>query len=426
MIKFILKGILRDKSRSLLPIIVVAIGVALTVLFNGYIAGAMGDIVDQNARFDAGHVKVVTRAYAENINQIPNDLAILDADELTDSLQQEFPNFQWTQRIKFGGIFDVPDTLGETKAQGVGAGIAVDLIQNKSGEIERLRIEEALIEGSVPNAPKQMLMGKGLVEKLGIHIGDTITFFGTTMDGSMTFYNFALHGILNFGSKSLDNNMTLVDLADARVMLDMFDATGEILGFDKSEQYEDAIAIAEAQKFNAQYAENESEYAPEMIPLSEQGNMGFYLQMSSAYGFIIVFIFVLAMSLVLWNTGLLGGLRRYQEFGIRLAIGEPKVDIYKRLIYESLLIGIVGSVIGVLIGSGLTLYLQVVGLDVSDMLGDTSGNMIMSNVIRAKLTINAVLIGFIPGVLATLIGAMLSGIGVFKREPSTLFNELSV
>ena len=46
MIRFLLKGILRDKNRSLLPIIIVSIGVALTVLLSGYMKGAMGGIID--------------------------------------------------------------------------------------------------------------------------------------------------------------------------------------------------------------------------------------------------------------------------------------------------------------------------------------------------------------------------------------------
>ena len=76
MIQFLLKGILGDKNRSLLPVIIITIGVALTVLLSGYIKGAMGDIIDQNARFDTGHVKVMSKAYAENKDQLPNDLAL--------------------------------------------------------------------------------------------------------------------------------------------------------------------------------------------------------------------------------------------------------------------------------------------------------------------------------------------------------------
>lgn len=57
MIKFLIKGILRDKSRSLLPVIVVAMGVFLTVFMSGFLKGFFGDITELNAKFTTGHVK---------------------------------------------------------------------------------------------------------------------------------------------------------------------------------------------------------------------------------------------------------------------------------------------------------------------------------------------------------------------------------
>ena len=37
----------------------------------------MGDMIDMNARFVSGHVKIMTRAYDENSDQAPLDLALL-------------------------------------------------------------------------------------------------------------------------------------------------------------------------------------------------------------------------------------------------------------------------------------------------------------------------------------------------------------
>ena len=82
MINYLIKGILRDKNRSLIPIIVITIGVMLTIFLSGFLKGAMGDIVDQNARFETGHVKIMSRAYAQNKDQLPNDLALLGVDTL--------------------------------------------------------------------------------------------------------------------------------------------------------------------------------------------------------------------------------------------------------------------------------------------------------------------------------------------------------
>jgi putative ABC transport system permease protein len=104
MIRFLLKGLLRDKSRSLLPLIVVAIGVMLAVFAHGYINGLMVDMIEQTARLNTGHVKVMTKAYSENIDQVPNDLALTDVSAVKKDLEKTFPDMKWVTRIKFGGL----------------------------------------------------------------------------------------------------------------------------------------------------------------------------------------------------------------------------------------------------------------------------------------------------------------------------------
>ncbi|MEW6334355.1 MAG: ABC transporter permease, partial [Thermodesulfobacteriota bacterium] len=150
--------------------------------------------------------------------------------------------------------------------------------------------------------------------------------------------------------------------------------------------------------------------------------LGEYLDMSAYFSFIASGIFVVAMSIVLWNVGLIGGLRRYGEMGLRLAIGEDKRHVYGSLIVEALMIGAAGSVVGTAIGLALAWYLQTHGLDIGSMV--KSSSMMMSNVMRAEITGAAYYIGFIPGMISTVLGAALSGIGIWRRQTAQLFKEL--
>jgi len=424
MIKFLLKGILRDRSRSILPIIIIAMGVMLTVMLSGYMRGAFGDVIDQNARFDTGHVKVMTRAYSENKEQIPNDLALLEVGALTESLQKDFPNVEWVKRIKFGGLIDVPDGEGNTRTQGPAAGIALDILSPASSEIKRMNIKQSLVSGRLPKAQGEALMSDDFSKTLQLELGDEITYFGTTMEGSMSFQNFKLVGTIRFGTAAMDKGTIIIDVNDAQVMLDMEDGAGELLGFLNGGVYQDAEAQEIANKFNKKYKGSKGEYAPMMLTLAGQNNLAEIIQYSETMSGIFVFIFVFAMSIVLWNTGLLGGLRRYKEFGIRLALGEPKSGIYRSLILEAVLIGIIGSAVGTIIGLAITYYMQVVGLDVSEYIVESA--MIMPSIIRSKITPDLFFIGFIPGVLAMVFGNMLAGMGIYKRETANLFKELEV
>ncbi|MCK5739616.1 FtsX-like permease family protein, partial [bacterium] len=136
---------------------------------------------------------------------------------------------------------------------------------------------------------------------------------------------------------------------------------------------------------------------------------------------IIVFIFVMAMSVVLWNTGLMGSLRRYGEIGVRLAIGERKGHLYFSLIAEAITVGLVGSIIGTGLGLLISFYMQETGIDISGMMKDAT--MMMSTVMRARVTPMSYFIGFIPGLLATVLGASLSGIGIYRRQTAQLTKE---
>jgi putative ABC transport system permease protein len=110
---------------------------------------------------------------------------------------------------------------------------------------------------------------------------------------------------------------------------------------------------------------------------------------------------------------------------MRLAMGESKGQVYRSMIMESIVIGFIGTIIGTAMGLGLTYYMQEVGLDYSDAMESLgSTEIIMSNVFYAQVTPELYYIGFMPGVLATVLGTMLAGRAIYKREMAQLFKEL--
>jgi len=424
MIKFLIKGILRDKSRSLLPVIVVATGVFLTVFMSGFLKGIFNDITEINAKFTTGHVKILTRAYAENKDQVPNDLALMDVKKLLSHLKIDYPDMEWVERIHTGGLIDVPDSLGETRGQGQAIGTAVDLLSPGNHEVERMNIKKSIVKGSLPVRQGEALISDDFAERFDVSIGDKVTLFGSTMNGSMMFKTFTVSGTLRFGNTILDRGAIFMDIRDAQLALDMDDAASEVLGYFKDGVYDDIKVQQLQSSFNTKYSLKGDEFSPQMFRLVEQEGLGDYLKLADSAGAIMVFIFVIAMSIVLWNTGLLGGLRRYSEFGIRLALGEEKKHIYITTIYEAILIGIIGSVIGTGMGLGLAYYLQTHGLDVTSILRNVG--MMLPSVYRAKVTPDLFYIGFFPGVIATVFGSALAGFAIYKRKTSQLFHELEV
>ena len=424
MIKFLLKGILRDKSKSLIPVCVISLGVFITVFMSGFVDGVLSEMISSNANLDTGHLKVMTKPYNENKDQLPNDLALLEIDLLIESLESEYPNLEWVPRIKFGGILDVPDVNGETIIQGPGIGLGLSILGEDKGEIERLSIKKSIVRGSMPENPNEILLSEVFSKKLKINPGDEVTFFGSTMEGSMVFESFVMSGTVMFGNPVLDRSTFIVDFNKTQMILDMENGSSELVAYFKTNFYDDRTALKIESNSNKKYLKSEDEFAPIILSLRNQNDLGATLDLVDSFSFIFISIFVIAMSLVLWNTGLIGGLRRYQEFGIRLALGESKKHVYSLLIIESIIIGFIGSTFGTGLGFILCYYMQETGIDISEAL--TNSVVIIPSVLKAKVSSNLLYLGYIPGLISIVFGTALAGRGIFKRNTSKLFKELEV
>ena len=482
MIRFLAKGLVRDRSRSLFPLLAIIITVTLVIFGIGFMEGAMNNFLQSTAVISSGHVKVVTKAYKKESNQLPNDLALFDIENIIQTLIDMYPDYFWTPRITFGGLLDVPDKNGETKEQAPVFALGIDFFSEKSRQVGIWELEKCLISGRLPKDRDDALVSTKLAKQLGIGSGSSITLIGSTMDNAFTTYNFNVVGTFNLYKGQTDRQMMLVDISGARQALDMEDAASEILGYHNSLYYHDEEAVTIREHFNITYSdsiaqilrneeskdilsymngwneintieksklpqqrsnalfdnqmydnseewgelsvEDPSIYTPTMVALRDDSQLATMVDFSNVALGVMAGIFLVIVMIVLWNMGLMNGLRRYGEIGLRLAIGESKGQVYRSMISEAVLIGFVGTLIGTIFGISLTYYVQEFGIDYSEAINQLSTTMVMPNVFYAKVTPELYYIGFIPGVLATVLGTMLAGLAIYKREMSQLFKEL--
>ena len=425
MIKFLTKGLLRDRSRSLFPVLVITLTVTLVIFSIGFMQGSMNSLILDTAVILTGHEKVVTRAYSEESQLMPNDLALMDVDQLIENLEQEYPDFFWSPRITFSGLLDVPDENGETRAQGPVIAYGIDLLSNGSRQVEIWDLERSLVSGKLPEKSNDALISSKMADQLNIRIGESVTFIGSTMENAFTTYNFNVSGTFNLRKGQTDRQMMLVDLSGARLALDMDNAASEIFGFTHSLYYDDETAVALRTDYNKINSDSSDIFSPFMIALRDGNQMGTMVDISGAMMAIMGGIFLVIVMIVLWNMGLMNGLRRYGEIGLRLAMGESKGQVYRSMISEAIIIGLTGTVVGTGIGLALTYYVQENGIDYTKGIEALSNSsIVMPNIFYAQVTPDLFYIGFLPGVLATVLGTMLAGLAIYRREMAQLFKEL--
>ncbi len=426
MMYFLTKGLLRDRSRSLFPVIIITITVTIVIFAIGFMKGSMNSVFQSTAVIISGHEKVVTRAYKEESQMLPNDLALLDVDQIIRDLNKEYPDHFWSPRITFGGLLDMPDKNGETKDQGPVYAIGIDLLNTGSRIIEIWELDKNLVNGRLPKTFNEALIGQKLADKLNITVGDTATYIGTTMHNAFTTYNFTVVGTFDLRKGQADSQMMLVDISGARKALDMENAASEILGFTHTLFYDDDKAVSLRSNYNENYSDSSDIFSPVMMALRDSSQqMGDMVEFVDAFLMIIGTIFLIIVMVVLWNMGLMNGLRRYGEIGLRLAMGESKGVVYRSMIVEAVIIGLTGTMIGTGLGLSIVYYVQENGIDYSEVVATMpTASMVMPNVFYAKITPDLYYIGFIPGLIATVLGTMLAGIAIYKREMAQLFKEL--
>lgn len=423
MIRFLIKGVFRDRHRYLFPLIIVSCGVLIMIFMLALINGYMDSFIRSNAGFETGHLKVVSRAYSDIIAQKPYDLSLLDIQSALDQWKKRYPQLEWTERIQLGALLDVPDATGETREQGEIIVYGIDLL--KSGmERKLLNLDKALARGRIPSQPGEALVSEQALERLKLKIGDPVTLIGSDIYGSLAFHRLVISGTINFGAEALDRGALMADISDIRQMLDMPGGAAEILAFFKDGRYDQKEADRIKADFNQTFSDPRDEYSPVMLAMSDQNNMGYLMGIVHSMLGIFSFVFIVILGIVLWNSGLMNGIRRYGEFGVRLAVGESKKHIFGTLVLEAVAIGVVGSAIGILLGSLGCWYFNIHGMDVSVFTRNST--LFTQDIIYTYIPLHTALAGFIPGVLSTVLGAMLAGLAVFKRQTSQLFKELEV
>ena len=427
MINFLFKGLIRDRSRSFFPLIIITAIVSIIIFFSGFLNGIYNSLFFNTALVNSGHIKVVTHAYNLEYQLLPNDLAILESDKLIDNLDNQYQEYMWTPRITFAGLLDVPDNNGETLTQSPVFSLGIDFLSNNSTQFEVWNLHDKITKGKVFSNENEILLSEKLAERLNISPGNVVTFIGSTMDGAFSTYNFLVSGIFNLNLGPIDKDMMIVDIKGAEIALDMENAASEILGYKKDLFFNDKETVSMRNKFNIQFSDTTDLYRPFMLALRDSNQMSTIVDFSNVIMFIIMALFLIVVTLVLWNMGIMNGLRRYGEIGMRLAIGETKGHVFKSMIIESLMIGFLGSFFGTIIGISVTSYLEKVGLDYSKAIDSlNSSNFAMPNVFYPQVTSELFYIGFIPGILATVFGTMLAGRAIYSREMAQLFKELEV
>ncbi len=411
MFKIALRNIFRNKRRSVLTGLSIAVAVMIAVYLWSLIVGIMDDMFDNMIRLTSGHVRILNTNYVKRERMLPLEANIKDYTAV-EKVAQANPNVTLAVgRIKFGVLLE---HKGKNKPV-FGTGI----VPGTESRISHL--DQKMVEGRMIQAGREEInIGRILARELGLKLGDTLTVVTQTAYGSITAMNLKIVGLFSFGVQSIDKTTFYLPLDKAQQLLDLDNSVTEIFVYIK-----DMNMAPEAAK--AIKADLDRAYQGKYTTKAWQDQEVLYFWMTvtrNAYGGLYFLVLFLA-SFTILNTMFMSVLERTREIGMMKALGMKDRQVMGVIILEAMLIGGIASFIGALWGSGVAYYLATEGIDFTatfEKMGTL--NFPISYVYRAVFSWGIIFFGFGMGILFSVVAAIPPALRAARLEPAEALREI--
>jgi putative ABC transport system permease protein len=389
MFRIALKGILGRKARLVLTSLAVILGTAFlagTSVFSATINRTFDNLFQDVFKNIDGYVRsteVVEGDFGiQERTRIP--LAYVEKVRAVPGVADVSPDIQAFARIigkdgkPLGSEGNGPPTFGSVAVEFKGALWTV-------------------VDGKFPNGPDEVALDEASAENGGYKVGDTVKVAAQAGTRSFT-----LAGIASYGDVRSPGGATFA-------LFDV-DTAAEFLG---RPGYVDAVlVVGDGTRTDEQLATDiDAIFDPASkvetltgaeITKETQDDIG---QALSFFGIILSTFSAIALgvgSFVIYNVFSISAAQRQRENALLRAIGASRRQISSAMLTESVVVGVVGSLLGVLGGiglsSGLTALLQALDIDIPSSGLVVKGSMVGSTVLIG--TVVTVVSAFLPALRA--------------------------
>lgn len=324
------RNLFRNFRRTIAILCTVALGAGALFCFQGFIQGVLIDYKQSTIHSYYGNGQIHTQGYRDTVYEdswkhwIDNEYQVGDFLMQQEGVKYVFP------RISLGGMLMHDNASIPAQGQGIWA-------EQEAKFFDKLNIDE----GQMLESHKEgVMLGKGLAKALHANVGDKVTLYTKDLRGKIRKNKFQVVGIFHTGQASFDNRTFHIQLEDAQKLLRTNLVESIAIGLDDHQHWDNLAANIE-KKFPkleaASFAElNKIYYQHSVDWLKSQ--------------FAVVQVIILSIVLLgIFNTISASILERKQEIGNLRANGESALDVLKLVLCEGLLLGFIGTILGIAI-----------------------------------------------------------------------------
>lgn len=275
-----------------------------------------------------------------------------------------------------------------------------------------------LVEGRYPSynpefpQVREILLRSAFAQINNFKMGDEIVLLSQTATGSTNAMNFTIVGFVDFGVENFNASYSAIPLDLAQRFLF---AQGYVTRYLVYVQGGESAIPQSLEVFNEYLIASNLEDNIMALPWYETEIMPF-LQVKTINVNIMGALFFILGSIVIANTTLMTVLERKKEIGVLRALGMRKGEVRVLFFIESFLIGIIGTIIGIIIGAILTIPFSYWGIEIGEV-AKNGGKILGPSEMYFLVTSTGVLTVFIFSIIINFLISYLSTIRVTKISP---------
>jgi putative ABC transport system permease protein len=385
MLKLALRNVFRQKSHTAMTLAAIVSGVSALVLAGGWVNDIFFTLSEALIHSQSGHLQVYKSGFFAAGSQAPEKYLMTNPDAIKQRIVHEAGIDSVMARLNFSALL----SNGRSDLPIIGEGIEP--------------AKEAALGSSVSIAAGRRLddkdtfgimLGFGVAQGLKLKPGDHVTLLTNTLDGALNSVDLEVIGVFKSFSSDYDARAVKVSLVAAQELLGTQGVNAIVITLKKTE---DTFRVATSLKELLEAFDLEIKTWMELNDFYEKTVELYGRQL----GFLQLIILVMVLLSVL-NSVNMSVFERTGEFGTMMALGNRSGYVFRLIVAENCLLGVIGSGLGLVLSMALALVISAIGIPMPP-----TPNSNLGYTAHIQIVPTVLLISFAIGIAATALAAII-------------------
>ncbi|MBX2815597.1 MAG: FtsX-like permease family protein [Saprospiraceae bacterium] len=340
------RNIWRSKTRTLVVVGATVVGIWALIFLLGFFQGQIGNYIHNVIQNETSHIQIHNPEFRKDFE---TKAFIPEAESKRMSLASDPLVSAVAPRVILSGML-----ASSNGAQGVRVrGIDSEMEQQVTGFHDKLT-QGAMMD---PSRKNQMIISERMASILKVKLRSKVVLTFQTADGHISNAAFRIAGLYRSNKKMNDELFVYAQIQDLRSLAEMPPHAAHELAL----VLHDFDGVEEAAlRMKVDYPEEQVETYRELSPDLDVMKTQIKISMT-----LMTVIFMLALIFGIINTMLMSVLERTRELGMLMAVGMNKLKVFIMVCLETLMLSLIGSPIGMLLGFLTIKYLHYRGISLA-------------------------------------------------------------